>query len=134
MYYITTTASTTTAVRNILCNTKVIMLYNSKNSWSQLGFLFASLIKKWGVLYYMSSYGAKRKLSRKHLLQTLDNFFNTVFCMLKPGSHTLKSYRVTGLSWFVTCITNQEMGCTVVHVLIWRKIDDFMKCFLQTRL
>ena len=77
----------------------------------------------------MSSYGRKSKLSLKALLQTLDNVFNTVFYRLKPSIHALQSYRIRSLSWSCIFFTNQEMGCTVLHVLIRRKSNDFMETF-----
>ena len=65
--------------------------------------------------------------SWKRLLQTLDNFFNTMFYKLKNRRYTEKSYKMRGLNLFRICITNQEIEWTVLHVLIWTKMDDFIE-------
>ena len=103
----------------------VVMLYNRLQLWVQGSLVFGVLMTTWDVLRYMWSYGRKSRHSLELLLQTLHNFSNTILCKLKTRNHTVKSYRIRGLSWFLICKTNQEMKCIRLHVPVWTKIEDF---------
>ena len=68
----------------------------------------------------------KLRISPRRLVQNLDNLFNNTFNSLKRCGHAVGLCKLMGRSLFCIWITNEQMERTVLHVLKWKNIEEFI--------